>query len=96
MTTFYVSIGNSDDKLTQEEWSAFWNEVDLIVQHYAAEIYGVWLSLPNEPFQNACWGVEIHMGHSIENMRNELKWQAKKYKQDSIAFAEAQTEFLSD
>jgi hypothetical protein len=92
--SYYISIGNSDDKLSQMEWSAYWSEVDLIVQHYAVEVHGVWVSLPNTPYQNACWCVTIHMGHAIENMRGELKWQAKKYKQDSIAFATAETEFL--
>ena len=89
--TVYVSIGNSDDKLSQAEWSRFFTEVDLRLEGFAT--HGRWLSAPNALFQNACWCVVIPE-HSVEGLKRWLRRTAKKYRQDSIAWAEAVTTFL--
>lgn len=100
MTTVYISIGNSDDKLDQFEWSQFLNEVDRAVSNLAqlqgVTVHGRWHSLATEPWQNACWCFEVHsdLARQADELRERLRRVAAKYRQDSIAWAVADTEFL--
>ena len=93
MRTVYVSIGNSDDKLTQQEWYAFANSVDSRLRVAADPMHGAWYSLANAPWQNACWAFDI-AERDIVPMQAELSRMAGHWRQDSIAWAEATTTFL--
>jgi hypothetical protein len=95
----YVSIGNSDDKLPQAEWSRFVREVDSSVRHHADAVHGFWLSPPDAQWQNACWCVEYQQldvwPTQVDEQKRWLGRVAQTYRQDSIAWAEAPTtEFL--
>lgn len=93
MLTVYISIGNSDDKLSQAEWSTFHSAVDQVIRRGAHRVHGAWLSPSADPWQNACWCIEIE---SSIWLRGQLANLARAYEQDSIAWAEAPvTEFLS-
>lgn len=83
----YVSIGNSDDKLSQAQWAQFCMDVYAVL---AAEgkLRGAWYSASNSMYQNACWCVEIVLPVR-DKMMGKLMTLAEKYKQDSIAWAEA-------
>lgn len=99
MTTVYVSIGNSDDKLSQAQWAQFVQEVDASVRHHG-EVHGAWLSPPASPWQNACWCVEYaHLDAWPTQVDEQKRWLsrvAQKFHQDSIAWAECPTtEFLT-
>lgn len=89
--TVYISIGNSDDKLTQSQWMYFSHWVDKTVRGYGL-IHGAWYSLPNSQYQNACWCLELTGSES--QLRALLTGERDRYNQDSIAWAEATTEFL--
>lgn len=86
----YISIGNSDDKLGQAEWAVFHAEVAAVIRRAAHRMIGAWVSPSTDPWQNACWCIEIAesmaawLGNRLENL-------ALAYKQDSIAWAEAPT-----
>ena len=97
----YVSIGNSDDRLSQNQWHAFASAVDRTfdqaAKYVGSTVHGRWYSLPNEQWQNACWCIEFadDMDEIVEQYRWELARLAKTFHQDSIAWAEAKTtEFL--
>lgn len=97
----YVSIGNSDDRLEQNQWHAFCAAVDRTfdqaARYVGSTVHGRWYSLPNEQWQNACWCVEFadDMGEIVAEYRAELARLAGVFRQDSIAWAEAvKTEFL--
>lgn len=93
MTTAYVSIGNSDDKLTQQEWSLFFRQVAILLQRHG-KVHGQWASEPASAWQNACWCIEVS-GDSLHFVQAELVGLAMQYRQDSIAWAEVtSTEFL--
>lgn len=89
----YVSIGNSDDKLSQKEWARFVAAVDVTLRTGATEMHGRWLSRPDDPFQNACWCFEPFSAR-VPAMKRILSGYAKEFRQDSIAWAEAETVFL--
>lgn len=92
--TVYVSIGNSDDKLTQAEWSAFYGQVVSAVRACAQQVYGEWQSAPVSQWQNACIGFAVP-SLDAPFLKDGLRQLAAQFGQDSIAWAEAQTEFLS-
>ena len=99
----YISIGNSDDKLTQREWIEFIKDIDGYIEYVCdggtATLHGRWFSAPESAFQNACWCVAFlvdeHMGSRADWLRSHLPEVVKAYRQDSIAWAEVKTtEFL--
>lgn len=101
MKTIHIAIGNSDDELTQAEWSAFTKAVDTEVRAACAyagtKVHGCWHSLPNAPWQNACWsiGVTDDMAHVLTPLRLALGTLCYQYRQDSIAWTLGDTEFIA-
>ncbi len=100
MITVYISIGNSDDKLTQADWAAFHTAVREAIRRAAHVVHGEWTSPSTDPWQNACWCIEVISDPDADYnhaawLRGQLANLAKAYDQDSIAWAEApKTEFL--
>lgn len=93
----YISIGNSDDKLTQAEWSTFYKRTDAEISTFAEEIHGRWISDPVSRYQNACWCIEINNSIDMDDLRDVLAQIAVKFKQNSIAWAAVDhTDFLGD
>ena len=92
--TVYVSIGNSDDKLTQVRWAEFHGKFSTAVRGLALQVYGDWTSPSTDPWQNACIGFEIGWETS-ERLQRDLAELAAEYGQDSIAWAEAETRFIA-
>lgn len=91
----YISIGNSDDKLSQREWANFLGSAwQLINTEKGAHVHGEWHSSPTSAYQNACWCVELSDGVTVGRLRAGLRHLAREYRQDSIAWAVASTEFL--
>ena len=93
MITVYVSIGNSDDKLSQREWSDFTKETYAEVLHCSAQLHGTWASISTDPYQNACYCFEIRENR-IPALKRALGKIAARHNQDSIAWAVADTEFV--
>ena len=93
-TTVYISIGNSDDKLTQREWSQFYDDVERLLGKSAVQTYGRWMSIPSDQWQNACWCVEIE-DSDTQMIVDELSRLAQRWRQESIAWAEAKAEFIT-
>lgn len=102
--TVYISIGNSDDKLSQKEWAEYYRSVSLTLHQAAATVHGQWVSEPAAAWQNACWCVELAnhdvttaAGQTMPNVewvRERLANLACDYRQDAIAWAETTTEFI--
>jgi hypothetical protein len=93
MITVYVSIGNSDDKLTQNDWSHFYAWTADRIDRHAWKVHGRWFSDPSSPWQNAAWCFEI-APHAAESLKRALAATALVYRQDSIAWAVAETTFI--
>lgn len=89
----HVAIGNSDDKLTQQEWSLFVADLDLAVAPVATRVHGSWYSLPNAPWQNHCVAFDLKPG-AEHQLRVALKVLAARYRQDSIALNLSETELI--
>ena len=85
--TIYLSIGNSDDKLTQARWSEFHGLMTMYVRNRAHKVYGSWCSIPTDPWQNACIAFEMDPAE-IPILKSELRDLAATFDQDSVAWAE--------
>lgn len=94
MTTAAILIGNSDDKLTQEKWSAYCQDVGWIISRYGARPHFSGHSVGSAPWQNACWVIDIPEDLSVDQLKFELGRIADKYRQDSIALLVGDTEFV--
>lgn len=91
----YVSIGNSDDKLTQKEWTQFIVAILARIKPLATATHGEWFSAPQAPWQNACWCFEFPADPAVlAEIREVLAEIREEFRQDSIAFATAETEFI--
>ena len=75
-----VSIGNSDDRLTQKEWNQFVEDMnDLLADSGKVHFFGG--SSTFAPWQNVAWIVELREAPIAVMARiSEIR---EKYKQDS-------------
>ncbi|MEV4806787.1 hypothetical protein AB0K18_42905 [Nonomuraea sp. NPDC049421] len=92
--TVYVSIGNSDDKLPQAEWADFVTQVGYLMHKYCRVMHGFWLSPSDWRWQNACWCIEVTPATAAQ-LRAQLSDLCRRFRQDSIAWAEATTDFIN-
>lgn len=93
MITVYVSIGNSDDKLSQAEWANYVQVTRNLLRLRAREIHGEWYSAPDSDYQNACFCVVL--GDDADTIRKSLAELRAAWRQDSVAWAEVPvTEFI--
>lgn len=95
MTTVYISIGNSDDKLTQADWAQFCTDVSSLDYIFELTRHGNWYSNTASRFQNACFCFEIDDDDDLPAIKDCLVALSMKYNQESIAFAIAKVEFLT-
>ena len=92
----YISIGNSDGKLTEDEWQQFRDLTHELLTDVLPEtggrVHGAWRSWQPD-YVNACWCVEVPAEHEgiVKGILRDL---AAKFRQDAIAYAVADTEFL--
>ena len=97
--TVYVSIGNSDDRLTQSQWSTFAGSVREVLRRHASAIHGEWYSASDAGSLNACFCVEITSKRDLHVKVGVVKMSLERirqdYQQDSVAWAEVpETEFV--
>lgn len=91
--TIVLQIGNSDDKLSQQLWSAFVSDVEDLVRDYASEVHFTGFSSPAAKWQNAAW-VFTADEDQIAVMKTGLVEIRKAYNQDSVAWTTGDTYFL--
>lgn len=91
--TVTIQIGNSDDKLSQRQWSNFVSDVDRAIFESPCDIHFSGFSQPNVEWQNACWVIEI-LPKDIDALRVDLTHWREKYDQDSLAFTVGETAFV--
>lgn len=91
----YISIGNTDDKLSQKQWHDYVNDVNGTIEMYADKIHSYCFSLPNAPWQNCIWCCDFALAIDEKCCKEDLASLAGNYGQDSIAWGPSQTEFIT-
>ena len=94
MTTLVIQIGNSDDKLSQEEWSKYGRRTHETIMTFAKEMHFSGGSYIFDPWQNACFVCEIADKY-LEDLYTALIDIASRWGQDSIAITRGETVFIS-
>lgn len=92
MTTVVIQIGNSDNKLTQEEWSVYVARVMQAIAGSDSEIHFSGGSGTERPWQN--WCVVFVPGADFYSLLVELEQIRKDFRQDSIALTQGHTTFI--
>ena len=91
--TVTVQIGNSDNKLSQEDWAKFCNRIYQVILAWKEEIFFSAPSVGWSDWQNACFVFSINMDNK-RYLRSELEEIRKAFLQDSVAWTEGATEFI--
>lgn len=97
MKTVTVQIGNTDNKLTQQEWAHFVDEVGRAIIFHTSDIKdAIRFCAPSigwSSWQNACWVFSCSTGGMI-SLADRLTAIRARYKQDFLAWTEGKTEFI--
>ncbi len=95
--TVCVQIGNSDDKLTQDEWSRYCSDIEMLLhsphRHRPATIHFSGGSASCARWQNYCWVFEIDQEY-YEDILGEIAEIRSYFRQDSVAVISGQVEFI--
>lgn len=92
--TVFAAIGNSDDKLSQRQWSAFYAQFVELIRAHALAIHGEWVSEATAAVQNACICFEVSKGREPA-VRAAVAGLRASYLQDSVAWCLVDlTEFI--
>jgi hypothetical protein len=90
--TVTIQIGNSDDKLTQQEWSGFVSDMRINVTSYG-EVHFDGGNDNDARWQNYCWVVNVPC-EQLENFKTEVAFFGRAHRQTSIAFTVGETFFV--
>jgi phage terminase large subunit-like protein len=91
--TAVIQIGNSDNKLTQNNWAHFVASMRSEIERNVYRIHFQGGSDWDAPWQNACWVCEVR-SHQIEPLRAAVAKCRGLYQQDSAAVVFGETEFI--
>lgn len=93
MLTLTVQIGNSDNKLTQQQWAWFQIQtaaaIEVFTQNNGGQIHFKGNSAPTEEWVNACFVFTVPDGVSTDALAAELTAIRDRNRQESIAWSEA-------
>lgn len=93
--TVVVSIGNSDNKLTQAEWHEFVQSVDVVLAKCVRRTHFRGFSPGEAPWQNAAWWVEMDE-RRVLGFHEDLRRLLPKFNQESIAFLWGNGELIKE
>ena len=91
--TITILPGNTDNKLTQQEWHNYVIELDALVNSWSQDLW--FFGAPSNwmLWQNACWVLDI-MDEDMAMFSMELKLIRERYRQDSLALVDGTTKFV--
>lgn len=92
--TITIQIGNSDNRLTQEEWSRFVAAVSQLVRTCAREIHFSGGPATDSRWQNFAWVAECSGPTAVAALRDGVAFVRAKFGQDAAAFTVGTTELV--
>ena len=93
MKPITIQIGNSDNKLTQLDWSLFIRRLDDFVE-LSGIVHFSGFSGGDKPWQNACWVITPYEQDDFDALREYVIVLRKEYRQDGVAWIVGETEFI--
>lgn len=93
MATVVVQIGNSDNELSQVEWSQFVSCVRDAIGEHSEHIHFDGGSRHDAPWQNACFVSEVSSDKQ-ERLMVDIRSHREMFRQDSVAVTIGETAFV--
>lgn len=91
--TITIQIGNTDDKLTQEEWARYVEKVGQAINYKAECVHFFGAPVNYAKWQNAAWVIECKEEDSRYLMGSLIEIR-EHFRQDSVAWTEGKTLFI--
>lgn len=91
--TAIVLIGNTDNKLTQQEWSYFANDVRTLIWVFEQNTHFIGSSDPFSAYQSGCFVFEMQE-ERLEEFKHRLILFKQRYKQNFIALIVGNTQLI--
>ncbi len=83
MVAICISAGNTDNKLTQLEWSELVRDLSFAISDYEVARHFFGGSETYAPWQNVCWICTIEE-QNIQELKNTIGKIRALYRQDSV------------
>ena len=93
MKTITIQIGNTDNSLTQADWSRFVDAVTVCLLGFQADMHFFGGSVTWAKWQNCCW-VFNYGPEKLANLKQAVAEIGTLYQQQSIAWTEGETVFI--
>lgn len=90
MKTVVIQIGNSDNKLTQNEWAHYAEYMRSAIAANAVQVHFSGGSDWNAPWQNACWVCEV-ADVQLSGLTEAVRKCREQFEQDSAAVTIGET-----
>lgn len=91
--TVTIQIGNSDDKLTQDEWAEFVDMMDTVIRRESGSVHFMGAPPNYLKWQNAAWVVMVN-NDEVEGLKAAVSDVRLRFRQQSAAFTVGITEFV--
>ncbi len=93
MKTITLQLGNTDNKLTQQEWAEFVRRMRGVIESHEVTIH-FFGAPPNwEPWQNVAWVLDCEEG-ILPDLKAAIRELRSGFRQKSVAWTEGVTEFI--
>lgn len=89
-----IQIGNTDNKLTQQDWSKFVKETRNLIIQCAEIAYFDGGSISDAPWQNHCFVFDMKTDFDPNYFIKTMKEISRRYNQESVAYNSSETEFI--
>ncbi len=93
MNSYAILIGNTDNRLIQQEWASFVDDVRRCVERHALEVHFSGTSPGDSRRQNACFVASMESS-AQEPLSKQLESLRVKYRQEGIAMVVGQTQYI--
>lgn len=93
MKTCVIAIGNTDNKLTQQQWAAYCADMEDFVDRYGTHTFAKTYAVSNSQYQNAVYVFSAE-DDTVPFIRSRLSTAALSYGQESIALMVGDTEMV--
>lgn len=90
-----ILIGNTDNKLTQQEWSRFVEAMQEAIKQHAFCTHFCGASEGWRPWQNMCWVVQILDGEDFRTaFQKDVTAVRQRFHQESACWIDCTTSFI--
>lgn len=93
MITITIQAGNTDNKLSQQEWSNFVRKLDGEIRFHAEDIHFFGGSENWALWQNVAW-IIVTDRNRLEILKSQVMNTREAFYQSSVAWTEGATEFV--